>query len=240
MKRKAIAAMLLSAMLLSACSKPFTSTLTEAETPGTTVSATAVAETAGTTAVGEAAKASVSGGEAETAGTAEATETESTDVAAVATGVRIDKSLDDVINVILDATGNEYFIFEDDADMWQATISNSEGIVDYKTCGYIARLEGDDKINGYNTIYVLFEVYELDMDSEQYKRVCESGEMLISRGEDSFSKKHCFINGQFVLIACGVLCNDDEYHYGSDPNELEPPYTIGKTQEGYEAFMSMK
>ena len=219
MKRKAIAAILLSAVLLSACSsKPDATTpttLAETETPATTVAETTVLAT-------------------ETTEASEVTE----EVAAAP--VRLDKTVDDVIQVILDATGDEYFVFTDDADMWQATIKNSEGIVDYKTCGYISRLEGDDMIDGYNTIYIVFEVYELDMDSEQYKHVCENGELIISRGEDSFTKKHAFVNGQFVLIACGALCNDDELHYGTDPQELEPPYTIGKVQEGYDAFIALK
>lgn len=215
MKRKAIAAILLSAVLLSACSKPEPAdiaTPTETEAPATTVAETTVLA----------------------AETTEVTE----EVAAAP--VRLDKTVDDVIQVILNATGDEYFVFADDADMWQATIKNSEGIVDYKTCGYISRLEGDDMIDGYNTIYIVFEVYELDMDSEQYKHVCENGELTISRGEDSFTKKHAFVNGQFVLIACGALCNDDEFHYGTDPQELEPPYTIGKVQEGYDAFIALK
>ena len=219
MKRKAIAAILLSAVLLSACSsKPDATTpttLAETEAPATTVAETTVLAT-------------------ETTEAAEVTE----EVAAAP--VRLDKTVDDVIQVILDATGDEYFVYTDDADMWQATIKNSEGIVDYKTCGYISRLEGDDMIDGYNTIYIVFEVYELDMDSEQYKHVCEEGELIISRGEDSFTKKHAFVNGQFVLIACGALCNDDEFHYGTDPQELEPPYTIGKVQEGYDAFIALK
>lgn len=219
MKRKAIAAILLSAVLLSACSsKPDATTpttLAETETPATTVAETTVLA-------------------AETTEASEVTE----EVAAAP--VRLDKTVDDVIQVILDATGDEYFVYTDDADMWQATIKNSEGIVDYKTCGYISRLEGDDMIDGYNTIYIVFEVYELDMDSEQYKHVCENGELIISRGEDSFTKKHAFVNGQFVLIACGALCNDDEFHYGTDPQELEPPYTIGKVQEGYDAFIALK
>lgn len=219
MKRKAIAAILLSAVLLSACSsKPDATTpttLAETETPATTAAETTVLAT-------------------ETTEASEVTE----EVAAAP--VRLDKTVDDVIQVILDATGDEYFVYTDDADMWQATIKNSEGIVDYKTCGYISRLEGDDMIDGYNTIYIVFEVYELDMDSEQYKHVCENGELIISRGEDSFTKKHAFVNGQFVLIACGALCNDDEFHYGTDPQELEPPYTIGKVQEGYDAFIALK
>ena len=219
MKRKAIAAILLSAVLLSACSsKPDATTpttLAETETPATTAAETTVLA-------------------AETTEAAEVTE----EVAAAP--VRLDKTVDDVIQVILDATGDEYFVYTDDADMWQATIKNSEGVVDYKTCGYISRLEGDDMIDGYNTIYIVFEVYELDMDSEQYKHVCENGELIISRGEDSFTKKHAFVNGQFVLIACGALCNDDEFHYGTDPQELEPPYTIGKVQEGYDAFIALK
>ena len=219
MKRKAIAAILLSAVLLSACSsKPDATTpttLAETETPATTVAETTVL-------------------------TAETTEASELTEEVAAAPVRLDKTVDDVIQVILDATGDEYFVFTDDADMWQATIKNSEGIVDYKTCGYISRLEGDDMIDGYNTIYIVFEVYELDMDSEQYKHVCEEGELIISRGEDSFTKKHAFVNGQFVLIACGALCNDDEFHYGTDPQELEPPYTIGKVQEGYDAFIALK
>ena len=219
MKRKAIAAILLSAVLLSACSsKPDATTpttLAETETPATTVAETTVLA-------------------AETTEAAEVTE----EVAAAP--VRLDKTVDDVIQVILNATGDEYFVYTDDADMWQATIKNSEGIVDYKTCGYISRLEGDDMIDGYNTIYIVFEVYELDMDSEQYKHVCKNGELIISRGEDSFTKKHAFVNGQFVLIACGALCNDDEFHYGTDPQELEPPYTIGRVQEGYDAFIALK
>lgn len=219
MKRKAIAAILLSAVLLSACSsKPDATTpttLAETETPATTVAETTVLA-------------------------AETTEAAIVTEEVAAAPVRLDKTVDDVIQVILNATGDEYFVFADDADMWQATIKNSEGIVDYKTCGYISRLEGDDKIDGYNTIYIVFEVYELDMDSEQYKHVCENGELTISRGEDSFTKKHAFVNGQFVLIACGALCNDDEFHYGTDPQELEPPYTIGKVQEGYDAFIALK
>lgn len=219
MKRKAIAAILLSAVLLSACSsKPDATTpttLAETETPATTAAETTVLA-------------------------AETTEASEVIEEVAAAPVRLDKTVDDVIQVILDATGDEYFVYTDDADMWQATIKNSEGIVDYKTCGYISRLEGDDMIDGYNTIYIVFEVYELDMDSEQYKHVCENGELIISRGEDSFTKKHAFVNGQFVLIACGALCNDDEFHYGTDPQELEPPYTIGKVQEGYDAFIALK
>ena len=249
MKRKAIAAILLSAMLFSACSKPDTSTPTDTETSAT-AAATAVAEAAATTAVGETAKAGETGESGENgavgeaggagAGNEAAGESESSANSPAANTVRIDKSVDDVINTILDATGDEYFVFDDDADMWQATISHSEGIVDYKTCGYISRLEGEDMVKGYNTIYIVFEVYELDMESEQYKHVCEKGELIISRGEDSFTKKHAFVNGQFVLIACGALCNDDEFHYGTDPQELEPPYTIGKVQEGYDAFIALK
>ena len=220
MKRKVIAAILLSAVLFSACSsKPDATTpttLAETESPATTVAETTVLA----------------------AETTEASEV--TEEVAAAPAVRLDKTVDDVIQVLLDATGDEYFVYTDDADMWQATIKNSEGIVDYKTCGYISRLEGDDMIDGYNTIYIVFEVYELDMDSEQYKHVCENGELIISRGEDSFTKKHAFVNGQFVLIACGALCNDDEFHYGTDPQELEPPYTIGKVQEGYDAFIALK
>jgi hypothetical protein len=219
MKRKAIAAILLSAMLFSACSsKPDATTpttLAETETPATTVAET-------------------------TEATTEATEATEASEKAAAPAVRLDKTIDDVVQTILDATGDEYFVFVDDADMWQATISHSEGIVDYKTCGYISRLEGEDMVKGYNTIYIVFEVYELDMESEQYKHVCEKGELIISRGEDSFTKKHAFVNGQFVLIACGALCNDDEFHYGTDPQELEPPYTIGKVQEGYDAFIALK
>ena len=218
MKRTAIAAILLSAVLLSACSKPEPTdiaTPTETETPAITVAETTVLA----------------------AGTTEAAIV-TEEVAAAP--VRLDKTVDDVIQVILNATGDEYFVFADDADMWQATIKNSEGIVDYKTCGYISRLEGNDMIDGYNTIYIVFEVYELDMDSEQYKHVCENGELTISRGEDSFTKKHAFVNGQFVLIACGALCNNDEFHYGTDPQELEPPYTIGKVEEGYDAFIALK
>jgi hypothetical protein len=219
MKRKAIAAILLSAMLFSACSsKPDATTpttLAETETPATTVAET-------------------------TEATTEATEATEASEKAAAPAVRLDKTIDDVVQTILDATGDEYFVYVDDADMWQATISHSEGIVDYKTCGYISRLEGEDMVKGYNTIYIVFEVYELDMESEQYKHVCEKGELIISRGEDSFTKKHAFVNGQFVLIACGALCNDDEFHYGTDPQELEPPYTIGKVQEGYDAFIALK
>lgn len=218
MKRKAIAAILLSAVLLSACSKPEPTdiaTPTDTEAPATSVAETTVLA-------------------------AETTEAAIVTEEVNAAPVRLDKTVDDVIQVILNATGDEYFVFADDADMWQATIKNSEGIVDYKTCGYISRLEGDDKIDGYNTIYIVFEVYELDMDSEQYKQVCENGELTISRGEDSFTKKHAFVNGQFVLIACGALCNNDEFHYGTDPQELEPPYTIGKVQEGYDAFIALK
>jgi hypothetical protein len=217
MKRKAIAAILLSAVLLSACSKPDATTqttLAETETPATVTETTVLA--------------------------AETTEAAIVTEEVAAAPVRLDKTVDDVIQVILNATGDEYFVFADDADMWQATIKNSEGIVDYKTCGYISRLEGDDMIDGYNTIYIVFEVYELDMDSEQYKHVCENGELTISRGEDSFTKKHAFVNGQFVMIACGALCNNDEFHYGTDPQELEPPYTIGKVQEGYDAFIALK
>ena len=245
MKRKIITAVLLSAMLLSACSKPDTSTPTDTETSAT--AATAEAEAAATTAVGETAKAGETGESGEVgyageagAGNEAAGESESSANSPAANTVRIDKSVDDVINTILDATGDEYFVFDDDADMWQATISHSEGIVDYKTCGYISHLEGEDMVKGYNTIYIVFEVYELDMESEQYKHVCEKGELIISRGEDSFTKKHAFVNGQFVLIACGALCNDDEFHYGTDPQELEPPYTIGKVQEGYDAFIALK
>lgn len=218
MKKKAIAAILLSAMLLSACSKPETTTAskpTETEAPTTTTTAATTVET--------------------TEETTEATEESVTETAA-----RIDMTVDDVIQTILAATGDKYFVYVDDEDMWRATINNSEGIVDYKTCGYISRLESDDMIDGYNTIYIVFEVYELDMESEQYKHVCEKGELIISRGEDSFTKKHAFVNGQFVLIACGALCNDDEFHYGTDPQELEPPYTIGKVQEGYDAFIALK
>ena len=95
-------------------------------------------------------------------------------------------------------------------------------------------------IDGYNTIYIIFEVYEFDVESEQYKQVCETGEFTISRGEDPFTKKHAVVNHQFVLVAYTALCNDDEFHYGKDPEEREPPYTIGKTQLGYDAFVAMK
>ena len=104
MKRKAIAAILLSAMLFSACSsKPDATTpttLAETETPATTVAETTVLAS-------------------ETTEAAEVTE----EVAAAP--VRLDKTVDDVIQTILDATGDEYFVYADDADMWQATIKNS-------------------------------------------------------------------------------------------------------------------
>lgn len=209
MKRKAFAAVLLAAMLLTACSTSNTteSTAPETEAPTTTTTAATTVETTEET----------------------TTETEFE---------RLDMTIDEVIQAILDATGEEYFIYVDDADSWKTTISHSEGIVDYMTCGYIGRLEGDDMVDGYNTIYITFEVYEFDTDSEQYKDVCETGEFIISRGEEPFVKKHAVVNKQFILVAGGALCNDDVYRSG-DPIEVEPPYTIGKTQEGYDAFVAL-
>lgn len=214
MKRKAIAAVLLSALLLSACTK----------TPETSATITTEATTTTTTVE-----------ETTTETTTEATTEETTAELAL-----LDMTTEEVIQAILDATGEEYFIFVDDADSWQTTINSTEGVIDYMTCGYIGRLEGDDMIDGYNTIYITFEVYEFDVNSEQYKTVCETGEFIISRGEDPFVKKHCVVNGQFVLIAGGALCNDDQFHFNVDPIEYDPPYTIGKTQEGYDAFISLK
>ena len=217
MKRKVIAAALLATVFMSACN----SSAPKSTTPTTTVEETTTTVEETTT-------------EATTEATEETTEETS------AEPVMLDMTTADVIQVILDAAGEEYFIFVDDEDSWKTTISHSGGIVDYMTCGYIAHLEGDDMVDGYNTIYITFEVYEFDVNSEQYKNVCETGEFIISRGEDPFVKKHAVVNGQFVLVAGGALCNDYEFHPNSDPIEYEPPYTIGKTQEGYDAFLALK
>ena len=215
MKKKVIAAVLLSAMLMSACN---TATATESTAPETeAVTTTTVEET-----------------------TTETTTEATSEVTTASEEEMLDMTIEEVVQAILDATGEEYFIFVDDADSWRTTINLSEGIENYMTCGYIGRLEDDEMVDGYNTIYITFEVFEFDTESEQYKSVCETGKFVISRGEDPIVKKHAVVNKQYALIAFGALCNDDEYALGKDPAELYPPYTIGKTQQGYDAFVNLK
>ena len=210
MNKKAIAAVLSAAMLMTACNSTKATESSATETEAATVATTL----ATTTEITEE--------------TTEETEPE-----------KLDMTIDEVVQAILDAAGEEYFIFVDDADAWKTTVKHTEGLVNYMNCGYIGRLEGDDMIDGYNTIYITFEVFEFDTESDNYRNVCETGEFVISRGDAPFMKKHAIVNRQYVLVASGALCNDDEYRYGKDPMETEPPFTIGKTQQGYEAFIAL-
>ena len=211
MKNKTIAIALVTTILLTACNS---TTATESSVPSTEATTTTTVETTETT-------------ETTTEATTETTYDEN----------MLHMNIEEVAQSLVDVMGKGYVIPYGDSEYWDMEIESIDGVVNYMTCGYFDYL--DEEIDGYNYMYILFEIYEFDMQSEEYKQLCETGEFEKHSNTNSYNIKPLAINKQYALCVYAALGKDASIGTGF-PTEQEPPYTIGNAQAGYEAFVNLE
>lgn len=230
--RKIMAAALASTILMTACS---TTAGTEApETTAATTEATSEATTEATTTTSE-----------ET--------TEATTVPTY-TDDMLPMTINEVADAVLEAMGSDYNIFVefDPNSEWYidpeaySEKNRSVGIVNIIELGRIFYSETDNEDEEYNTKVVYVNIFEFDVNSEEYLKLIDDGEFSYYFGANTlynevleYTEPVTAINKQYVISITAMLGND--YGFSSDdPSENEPPFTIGKAQEAYEAFIALK
>ncbi len=231
LKQKALITVLASAMFMTACST------TATEAPETTA-----APTESTTTPTEATT------EATTTTTQETTE--ATTVPTY-TDDMLPMTINEVADSVLKAMGTDYVIFDEfnpDNENYIDPKSyyeknQSVGIVNLIGLGRVLYHETVDEDEEFNTIFVYVYIAEFDMDSEEYLNLADNGEFVFYFGRDNLyevSKSVTAINKQYVMSIYAVLGNDYTVDYSNCVEEEEPPFTIGKAQEAYEAFVALE
>lgn len=219
MKRKLIAMTLLAAMLAStACNSGKTpeSSTSAAEPAVTTTEATTAAETT-----------------AATETTAEETRETGIDVP--------DTKLGKLAHAMLSAMNLNYAVLDDSDPASYGYLGNvvakdnkKVGIVDY------IRLGGNESTG--DGCYGLFVIYEFDTNSKQYKSLKTGSKFTVyipyCNGKNIISKKTnatvTAINGAYVLAVQSIKRDSNDKR----SVQYKPPFTVGKIQEGYEAFVA--
>ena len=157
-------------------------------------------------------------------------------------------NLEKVAKAMLDAMGDDYYIYPGYDPRSEDYIADSikdynskTGIIDVLCLG------ASDWSDDSNVYYVDFEIYEFDMDSDEYQGLdigetfsCWFVSVTPETGETgSYSTDSGFviaINGPYVLAGRayqGSMEFDGLFEY-------EAPFTIGKAQAGYEAFIAFE
>ena len=209
MKNKAIVAVLLATMLMTACN---TETVTESTAP-TTSATTATEETTVEITT-----------ETTTEATTEITET----IPEVTyTDEMLHMSIDEVADAVLTAMGSGYERLP--AKYAYNENNKSIGIVNVAV------------ISGYTDDYGV-EIYicEFDMESEEYIVLSDNSSFdFYFAGSDLMGELALSaINKQYVIYVC-TMPAEDGVITGTDGWVTEPPYSIGKAQEGYDAFVAL-
>ena len=209
MKNKAIVAVLLATMLMTACN---TEPVTESAAPTTSATTTTEETTV----------------EITTETTTEVTtETTETIIEVAYTDEMLHMSIDEVADAVLTAMGSGYERLP--AKYAYNENNKSIGIVNVAV------------ISGYTDDYGV-EIYicEYDMESEEYIALLDNSSFDFYfvgcdvMGELALSA----INKQYVIYVC-TMPAEDGVITGTDGWVTEPPYSIGKAQEGYDAFVAL-
>lgn len=230
LKQKALITVLASAMFMTACS----TTATEAPETVTTTEATTTTTEATT--------------EATTTTTQETTE--ATTVPTY-TDDMLPMTINEVADSILKAMGSDYVIFDEfnpDSEYYMdpklySEKNQSVGIVNLIGLGGTIYHETVDEDDEFNTIFVYVYIAEFDMDSEEYLNLADNGEFVFYIGRDNLyevPKSVTAINKQYVMSIYAVLGNDYIVDHSNCIEEEESPFTIGKAQEAYEAFVALE
>ena len=150
-------------------------------------------------------------------------------------------NINEVAQSVLSSMGEGYSIFENDknenADILEC--NKQYGMVNYVSFGKNV-MSNEPQFNGYKSIYVCFDVYEFDMNSQTYKDICSSKKITVHLEGQAY--KVCdvaAINKQYVLVA-KVMYGTGYGFEENDPEENTAPYSIDKVQAGYEAFVALK
>ena len=208
MKKKILAASLTAVLLMTACSQTNSTSVSMTEQTTTTTEST-VTTTVETT-------------------------TETTPGVTYSDDM-LPMTIKEVADSITTAMGDDYYVM-DDKDYWKKVIDGTDGVVDYMTCGRTGELS--EKIKGHNYIYIVFEIYEFDMQSDAYKNILKTNTF---KDKSGFDIEVTAINKQYVLVVFATLGNDLSISAEDmDAAEKKPPFTIGNTQAGYDAFIALK
>ena len=208
MKKKILAASLTAVLLMTACSQTNSTSVSMTEQTTTTTEST-VTTTVETT-------------------------TETTPGVTYSDDM-LPMTIKEVADSITTAMGDDYYVM-DDKDFWKKVIDGTDGVVDYMTCGRTSELS--EKIKGHNYLYIVFEIYEFDMQSDAYKNILKTNTF---KDKSGFDIEVTAINKQYVLVTFAALGNDLSISAEDmDAGEKKPPFTIGNTQAGYDAFIALK
>lgn len=155
---------------------------------------------------------------------------------------KLNMSINEVEQAILAKLGNDYYDFTNEHGWYAERVESNKarGMLNYVSFG-IYKMTNEKQFDGYQSIYVCFDVYEYDMNSEEYKNICKTNTVRI-KGEGDWYDTYevAAINKQYVLVVQAMYGSGYGFDNESDPSENLAPFTIGKAQAGYEAFIALK
>jgi hypothetical protein len=158
-----------------------------------------------------------------------------------------DTNLGKVAQTILNALGDGYYLFSDtdpNSENYKgskyAEANKSVGIKDVISVGQFIQYDDLDLMQ----VYVALTIYEFDTDSKEYKALANGKDFSyygIGYDDDGnevlekYTGKVLAINGPYVLTAYAYTSSSM-----NSEQQRKAPFTIGKAQEGYKAFLAMK
>lgn len=96
----------------------------------------------------------------------------------------------------------------------------------------------EKKIGNFDSYFVRIYVVEFDMSSDLYKGLATGTNFMFFEGASKTKLNVTAINKQYVISISAGLGTDGGYN--SEDCEETVPFSIGKAQEGYEAFIKLK
>lgn len=133
-------------------------------------------------------------------------------------------TIDEVVETVLSAMGDDYRRLNIDFNENNKSI----GIIN------------DAVIVGYtNDFGVEVCICEFDMQSEEYNTLPENSEFEYYFSDNTLGKLAiAAINKQYVMYVCAMPAEDGVIGAAAEWDS-EPPYSLGKAQEGYDAFVAL-
>ena len=145
-------------------------------------------------------------------------------------------SLNDVTLKILEEMGSKYKI-TDTAKEEYVDRNKQLGVLDYQVIG-TPYFMLDEKVKGFDSIWLEFYVIEMDLYSELYWSLVAGGEFSFYDLTGKNTHVVTAINRQYVISVALSLGNNGGFNL--DDQETMPPFSISEVQAGYHAFNKIK
>ena len=173
----------------------------------------------------------------------EATTTETTETTAAPTTTEttelnsegLKMGITEVARIVLGDMGDDYYISEFTSDT-NKDENKKIGIINYLVISN-KEFQLEKKIGEFDSYHVELFIAEFDMNSDVYKDLAVGKNFFVFEGGYKGKHQVAGIAKQFVISVSAALGKDGGFD--TDNYETSAPFTVGKTQEGYDAFMEL-